>query len=107
MNTIMIAANQSVSTTLHLVSEALVALLMPPAWTAATLTLQVGVGGEWLDVYRADGSEYTIAAAASRAVLLNPDELRGATVVRLRSGTAAIPVLQTADRPIIAITRPI
>lgn len=74
---------------------------MPGAWTAADFTVQVSSdGSNFSNLYDATGAEYTIRAAASRAILVSLADFLGVRFIRLRSGTSAAAVPQGADRAI-------
>lgn len=85
----------------------LMAILMPAAWETAVITLQGAAesGGTFGNVYDDEGNEVTIQAAASRCIGI--DEVAGALAalryVKLRSGTGASAVDQTADRVLTLI----
>ena len=94
-----IAQGQSLSADIDLAGATLVMLGLPAAWTAADLTFQVGDGlGGWMNLYTADGVEYLARAAAGRCVLLPPADFARVRWLRIRSGTAATPVAQAAER---------
>lgn len=63
-------------------------------------TVQSGSGLAWKNVYDADGNEVTATVAADRHVVMAPDGLRSARWLRLRSGTAGVPVAQSPARTI-------
>ena len=77
-----------------------VGVAMPAAWTAATITLQMSPDGgtTWYEVYDTDGVLYNPAADAGRYIPLSPPVIAGATLIKVRSGTAAAPVAQGAAR---------
>ena len=78
---------------------------MPDAWTAADLTAQASDDGiTWMDIYDTADAEWSAKVAASRFCLCRTDKpwLGGMKHMRLRSGTAAAPISQDADR-IIAL----
>jgi len=80
-------------------------IVMPAAWTAANLTFQVSTdGAAFADLYDATGTEYTVTAAAGRAILLPLADLLGIRFFRIRSGTAATPVNQAAARSLFVLT---
>lgn len=86
----------------------LFALLMPAAWTPAVITFQGSQDGSTFgDVYDGEGTEKSIAVGASRFVYLDPAHFAGITTLKLRSGTAAAPVNQGAERAITLIMRPV
>jgi hypothetical protein len=97
-----IAAAQSLSDAIALDRNWLVALALPAAWTTAVLTFQgsndTGSPTTWLDLYNETGEIVLSSAAASRGLVLPPALLHGWRWIRLRSGTAAAPVTQAADR---------
>lgn len=77
-------------------------ITIPDLWTAANLTFRVSHDGvTWNDLYDKAGTEYTVTAAAGRAIILPITDFHGIRHMKVRSGTSALPVLQTADRAII------
>jgi hypothetical protein len=82
---------------------------MPAAWTAASLTFQVSVDGvSYANLYKSDGTEYSVSAAASREILLSPADFAGIRFLKVRSGTSGTPVTQlTADRILTITARPV
>lgn len=87
-------------------SATLLAVQMPAAWTAAVLTLQASRdGATWVDVYDRFGAEVTLQAASSRRIVVEPSLIAGVEYLRLRSGTAASPVNQGADRDVVLLFR--
>lgn len=84
-------------------------VLMPAAWTSASLTFQISQdGATWLDLYDA-GTEVSSAVAASRAQALTAAAFsnRPGPYWRLRSGTGGSPVNQGADRVLTVLCRPL
>jgi len=79
-------------------------IIMPAAWTAASLTLQMSIdnGATWTDVFDNDGTPISLTVAASRYVKLNPADFAGINFVRLVSS-----VNQAADRSIVIVARPV
>lgn len=78
----------------------LVSIQMPATWATADLTLQASMDGvNYFDVYKADGTELVISAAQQRMIRLN--EFQTWPYIKLRSGTAATPVNQTAERTLL------
>lgn len=82
-------------------------IVMPSAWTAASITLQAArvKGGTLNDVYDKNGTEVAITTAAGRHVVLDPTLLAGCQFLKLRSGTAATPVNQGAARTLYLVCR--
>lgn len=97
-----IAAGTSLSTVVDLNGAMIGGILVPAAWTAAAITFQASIdGSNFFDVFDSAGAETTIASAnvvASRFVLMDIRDFAGVRFLRLRSGTAAVPVNQAADR---------
>lgn len=105
-----ITSGQSLSSALDLSTSdqrcgRLMALVMPAAWTAATLTFQVSADGtDYFNLYDASGNQYEVDAAASQAIILPPGDFAGFRYLKIRSGTSGTPVVQAADRTITALT---
>jgi hypothetical protein len=83
-------------------------LQMPATWVAANLTFQTSdtETGTFQDLYDDAGTEVTVTVSAQArniAIDVNALKLAGLTWVKFRSGTAATPVNQTADRVIKVI----
>ena len=81
---------------------ALSSVLLPSAWTTASITFQGSVDGgtTYADIYDA-GTERTIASAnvvGGRLLALSLNEWIGFTHIKIRSGTSATPVNQGAAR---------
>lgn len=85
---------------------AVYAILMPAAWTAANLTIQVSNDGtNYYNVYDAAGLEVVIIPDASRYILIPPSAFICGKFIKLRSGTAGTPVNQGAERTIQILAR--
>lgn len=85
-----------------------VALEMPAAWTAASLTFAVSYDGvTYLPLYDDGGSELTLTVSTSRHVALEPRYFIGVRYLKVRSGPAGTPVNQGGDRDINVLTRPV
>jgi hypothetical protein len=87
----------------------LAAIQMPAAWQAANLTFLGATesGGTFQSVYDDSGTEVTVAAAASRCIVIDAAAMSFAALrfLKFRSGTAATPVNQTADRTLTLILK--
>ncbi len=109
IKTVTIANGASLSGEVDLGGYALAAIQMPSAWTAANLTFQAATasGGTFQEVYDDLGNELTVQAAASRCIGI--DSVAGALAplrfIKIRSGTAATPVNQAADRTLTLILK--
>jgi hypothetical protein len=96
-----VASGESLSDGTHLGGTIPVAIVMPAAWTAASITFQASVdGATFYDVYDTDGTEYTATVGASQYVALNPEKFFGAIYLKVRSGTTSAAVNQGAERTI-------
>ncbi len=102
-----IAAGQSVSGGQDLQRQTLVGIYVPSGWTSASLTLQASPDGtNWSDIKTFAGDEYEIVAGTGACyVPLVQIELQGVAWIRVRSGTAAVPVNQVAERDITLVAR--
>ena len=111
-----IANGASVSGAVDLLNTALLAFIAPAAWTAAALNIEVSTTGgasasEWATAGLFDASGVATGQYASltggAAYAVDFNSLLGYRYVRLRSGTAAAPVNQGAQRDFVLITRPL
>lgn len=99
-----IAANGSLSSAVHLDSRLPCRIDMPAAWDEAPLTFQVSTDGvNYADLYDQSGNEYTVTAAAGRAIALTPSDFFGANYIKVRSGPASPAVPQTAARTLTIV----
>lgn len=102
-----IAGGASLSGEVDLGAKTLVGIAMPAAWDAADLTFQVSVDGTtWLDV-QSTSAELDYKAAAGQYISVDPSLWRGANMLKVRSGTKAAAVNQTAQRVITLVIRPV
>ena len=102
---VLIANTTSLSAEVDLGIKVLVGIVMPAAWTAAALTFQASFDGgtTWLNMQTAS-AELSYTAAAGQYIAVDPTLWRGANAIKVRSGTAASPVAQGADRILTLIT---
>ncbi len=103
-----IANGQSLSAAINMYDiGALSAIHMPAAWTAADLTFQASADGvTYNNLYNDSGGEYTVTAAAARAIVVNLADFLGIKFLKIRSGTSAVPVAQGADRSLSLVCLP-
>lgn len=93
-------------------THTLAGILMPAAWDAAggvptPLTFQGSFDGtNYGDLYDDTGIELTIPAAAGRIIPIADSTLRTMPYLKIRSGTSATPVAQTAERTITLFSHP-
>lgn len=105
-----IASGQSLSNEVDLEGFSVVAIEMPGAWTAAGLSFQAASlrGGTHKDLYDDAGAEVQVSAGASRVVAVtgaDADALAPLRFIKIRSGTAATPVNQAAERSLRLICK--
>ncbi len=104
-----IANAASLSGEVDLEGQAVQAIQMPAAWTAAnpTFTASSASGGTFDPVHDDAGAEVTVTAAASRTIGLDAvaRELDGLRFIKVRSGTAGVPVVQAAERILTLILK--
>jgi len=110
-----IASGASLSGEVDLRGKILVAIQAPAAWTAADLSFQAAEkptaeGGVYGEVFEGDavggGAALVVDAAASQYTLLNFEGKPQNCMLKVRSGTSGVPVLQGADRDIILYVQP-
>jgi hypothetical protein len=76
----------------------LVGIFTPGALTSTAITIQVSHDGtNWVSVYAADGTAFSMTAAASRYIAIPPSVSFGWGYIRLVGGTA-----EAGDRSIVA-----
>jgi hypothetical protein len=103
-----IANGASITGAIDVGDQPLIAIQMPAAWTTADLTFQASIDGtNFFDVYNLSGDEYTVAAAASRFIVLSPLEFQWARYIKIRSGPSASAVTQGGARTLTLVTRKI
>ena len=94
-----IAINTSLSAAVNIMGGLPAVIEMPAAWDAANLTFQTsGDGTNYFNVYDESGTEVTVTADTSRRIRLEPSQWAGIQYIKIRSGTAGVPVVQTAAR---------
>lgn len=106
-----IAALGSLSGSVSMGADTIVGIWMPATWVSAPLTFQVSPDGgtTWVDLFNDSGSAIQIMVAASQFISLVTNSnytLRGFNMVKVRSGTTGIPVVQTGGAIVNLIGRP-
>ena len=92
-------------------ADTLVGIWMPSSWVTAALTFQVSPdgGATWPELYNDSGSAISITAAAGQFISLVTNSnytWRGINAIKVRSGTAGSPVVQTSGAVVTLIGRP-
>lgn len=94
-----IANGASLSSAIDLNEGRAALLIMPAAWTAADISFQVSADGvTFVDLFKTDGTEYTLTVAASRGILLPLSDFLGIRHMKIRSGKTGAAVNQLANR---------
>lgn len=107
-----IASGASATSAIDLAGACLVGFLSPAAWDAAALNIEVSVDNStWITagVYDSTGVQTASypSLTANAAYSVDMHALLPYRYVRLRSGTFALPVNQTAVRNFTLIARPL
>jgi hypothetical protein len=101
-----IANGASLSAAVEIGKTWVTGLILPAAWTAASLTFQGSVDGtNFYNLYDTDGTEVTSQAAVDRFVRLDSADWSKFSHIKIRSGTSGTPVNQGAARTIKITTR--
>lgn len=101
-----IQAGQSLSGTVDLYGMSLQGIMMPAAWTAASITFAVSVDGVTFNpMTDPAGTEKTITVSASKYIALSTYDYRGVRYLQVRSGTSGAPVAQVAQAQITLVLR--
>lgn len=98
-----IAAGQSLSNAVDVTTGEILRIVMPDEWTPANISFQLSTlndEAQFRDVaYVGNGREIVIGCVPGHVVALGADtDFAREGFLKLRSGTAAAPVLQEADR---------
>jgi hypothetical protein len=108
VKSVTISTGSSLSPGVDLDGLTLVAIVMPSTWDGTTITFQVSPNGtDWYNLHDAAGSEVALTVGPSRYIQLDWQRFLGIRYLRIRSGTAATPVNQTATRTLHLVTRSI
>lgn len=96
----------SLSSTVGVGGRVIVSVVVP-TMNAAALTFQGSHDGvTFFDVYNSDGTTETqIGASAGLRMVEAPTALVGLPFVKIRSGTAATPIAQSAERTLRVISK--
>lgn len=105
---VLIPNGQSLSAAINVGGSALVGLQMPAAaWDAAGITFVVSAdgGSNFLPLCDKAGTEVALTVTFGKFIALDTATFGGILLVKVRSGTSATPVNQTADRTLQLVTR--
>ncbi len=85
---------------------ALVGIIMPATWTAASMTFSASDDNTtFRDLYDSAGTEITYTVAASHHIRVTPSDWAGMQYLKVRSGTAGAAVAQGGARLIKLVFR--
>ena len=106
---VIIANGQSLSAEVDLAGATILAISMPAAFTGTVLTFQAAraTGGTFRNIYDDSGTEVSLTVAADRMVAIDFAALKLAPFryLKIRSGTAATPTAEGAERTLYLITK--
>lgn len=108
--TVTIASGGALSGAADLGGSRLLGIQIPPAWTAADITIAASsaAAGTYGALRDAAGTEYTITGfAVNEVVYLDPSVVSGLRYLKIRSGAVGAPVNQLADRVLTLFVRPL
>ena len=94
-----IEAGQSLSAPVDASAAGVVQINTPDAWDDANITFQVSPDGlAYDDLYLPNGQELMLPCEPNRAIGVNAEEWPAINFLKIRSGPAAAPVAQSAQR---------
>lgn len=101
-----IKANQSLSNSVELTGDVVVSIITPSVLAGTIFTFQASPtkDGTYKNVYDTDGNELQVTMSTDRYIV-GALKLAGMLFLKIRTGTAAAPTLQSADRTIDIDTR--
>lgn len=106
-----IAKDASLSDTIDIADARSVAFYMPATWDAAGLTFQVAITatGSASNLYHFDGTEVVVPTLPATGVVVGCPasslSLGACRFIKIRSGTAAAPVVQTRAKTITVLCK--
>ena len=93
-----IQAGQSLSDSLDCTTGKIVRIYTPAAWTGSNISFQLSFDGVvWANLVNRSGAEI-IAAVKPNSVIILTEYTQQVAWLKIRSGTSAAPVVQTARR---------
>jgi len=109
MARVTVASGDSLSSATDLSGLTIVGIMVPGAWTTAKFSFQAGWSiDNMADVYddiSGTATERTVAAVAGTYIPCFPSSYAGFKCLKIRSGTASVPVAQTGTRNIVLVCR--
>lgn len=97
----------SLSAVVTLQRRPILTILVPSDWDDAALTFQVSQDGQtYYELVDEDGAYVSLTVAAGRFIRVdNPDQWSGFQHMKVRSGTYAVPVVQTPAKTLTLTVR--
>jgi predicted transcriptional regulator len=93
-----IAAGTALSGSIDLSAGAVTMVIVPAQWSGANIGFMVSVDNiNFYDLVDALGAEILRLAVAGTAVLVDPSMTQSALYLKIRSGQATHPVIQSSD----------
>ncbi len=107
VHTFTILSGQSLSDVMAVNATMGEAIIMPDAWDAAGLSFAASetLGGTYLPLFDGLGVELVLTVLANQRIVLPLGLIRSHAFLRVRSGTSAAAVNQTANRSVTMLTR--
>lgn len=101
-----ILSGTSLSPAVDLGGMTLGVIEVPASFEGASLTFQVSADGTtFFNLFKSDGTEYSVTVAASRAYELPIADFADIRYIKIRSGTSGAPTNTGADRVLGLIAR--
>jgi hypothetical protein len=94
-----IASGTALSPEVDIGTKSLVAIAVPSTWIAAGISFQASFDGgvTWAELVDQTATAIQVSSiTGAQQIAVDPTKLRGVTALKVRSGTAAAPVNQTA-----------
>ena len=99
-----ILAGQAVSASVNLTTGSLALLMSPAAWNSANISFLISEDNvTFRDLFDGNGVEILRPMGAGRAFIIDQSLTAAALYLQIRSGPAANPVVQDADRTFVCV----
>lgn len=101
------ASGSALSSAIDLKNANDIAIVMPSAFDSATGTFLASttLAGPYSSVYNEAGTEASVSFATSRVISFATNPVKSCRYIKIRSGTTASPVVQTAPRTVTIILK--
>jgi hypothetical protein len=99
-----ILAGQAVSSSVNLTTGSLALLMSPDAWTPANISFLISEDNiSFKNLFDGNGVEILRPMGAGRGFIVDQSLTAAALYLQIRSGPAANPVVQDADRTFVCV----